>query len=889
MTIFNILLALFPRPFRNAFGEEMREVFTAQLRAARASGGWTAVARLWMRTIGGMVSAAWREHRARERSAPRAPAFQTSDIRYAVRRLTAAPGFTATVVGTLALCMGANLTIFAVVDSILLRPLPFPQPDRLVTIYNTYPRAQVMDDGASIANYYERRGHIAAVTAVALYRDDAVVVGETGRTEREFVMRVSPEFFATLGVAPMLGRAFREDETAYGADTAVILSDPYWRQQFGADPAVVGKPIRVNGTAFTVVGVLPREFSFLSSKARLFLPLASGSDDRLSARRHSGSSSHMVARLGDRATIAGAQAEIDAHNAAMERLDPEAALMADAGFRSVVVPLHARHVASVRPVLLLLQAGAAVLLLIGLVNVANLCLVRAGSRGRELAVRRAIGARTAHIVSAVAAETLLLSIAGAVAGVPIAQSGIALLGSLGASRLPLGAHIALRPSATGLAAVIAVVCGLTLGFITSWPHLRGDAARTLGAEPRGGTASRRAQRTRHGILVAQIALSFTLLSGAGLLVSSLRMLMQVSPGFPTERLLTAQVSLPWARYSTDGSLRSVIARLMSELRRAPGVTASGMSTNVPLSGNAMKSAATVLGRLPRPGESPHGVYSYAIAGDYFAAMGIPLREGRYLSATEIGSLSRVCVVDEDFARRYWPRGGAIGQRLFLGSSPGPVSDAFTIVGVVGAVKQAALSEADRIGAVYYPYSERFDRAIYIVTRTSTPAESLQPELRNLVRRIDPELPMNNMRTMQTRIDDSLAVHRSPAMFGTLFSLIALLLTALGTYGVLSYAVSQRQREIGVRIALGARPGQVGAQFITVAARLLAAGMAVGAAGSWTAGHLLRTVLSGVPQDPAGPVAVASAVMAVVCIGACLLPARRAARISPMEALSRDST
>jgi putative ABC transport system permease protein len=887
MILFRVLLALFPRAFRDAFGAEMREVFIAQRRAARA-GGIPAVMRLYARTSAGMIAAAWRERRERKIHVPRGGrVLRASDLRYAIRRLAAAPGFTAAVVGTLALCIGANLAIFAVVHSILLRPLPFQEPDRLVTIYNTYPRANVMDDGASIANYYERRGRIRALTGVSLYRDDGAIVGEAGRTEREFVMRVSPDFFATLAVAPAFGRAFVEEETTFGRDRAIILSDAYWRQQYAADRTVVGRRMRVNGLPYTIVGVLPREFSFLSSKARLFLPLASGPDDRQSARRHWGSSSRMVARLAPGVAIADAQAQIDADNAANEAFDPTAKMIADAGFRSVVTPLHARHVASIRPVLLLLQAGAGVLLLIGLVNVANLLLVRASSRSRELAVRRAIGARPWQILAALTAEAMLLSAAGAAAGIPLAQAGLALLGTLGASRLPLGAHIAFDASAAIAAAATAMTCGLILGAATAWHHLRGDAGDALRADTRGGTTSRGVQRTRHTILVAQIALSFVLLSGAALLGSTLRTLMRTSPGFAGERLLTAQVQLAPVRYRTGASLQSFIDRLTAELRATPGVVASGVATNVPLSGNTMKSATAILGRPTPPGESPHGVYAYAVAGDYFAAMGIPLREGRYLSAADAGAQARACVVDEDYARRYWPNGGAIGQRLFLGSSQGPELDAYTIVGIVAPVKQAALSETDATGAVYYPYSDRFDRALYVVIRSSVPADALQNDVRRIVRAVDPEMPVNNMRSMEVRIADSLVAQRSPAILGAIFSIVALLLTALGTYGVLSYAVSQRRREIGVRIALGARPRQVGRQFLGAGLRLLAWGLSLGVAGSWAGGRALRSMLPGVPQAPVAAVLIASTVMAVVCIAACLVPARRASRVAPIEALSRE--
>lgn len=885
MTLFRLLLLLFPRAFRDAFSEEMGQVFAAQREQAR-SAGLASTLRLWLRTIRGMSSSAWRERRE-SRGPRRGPVIEWTDVRYTIRRLRATPGFTLAVVATLAVCLGANLTIFAAVQSILLRPLPFPEANRLVTIYNTYPLAKVMDDGASIANYYERRGRVAVFSSVSLYRDDAAIVGDTGRTEREFVMRVSPEFFTTVGIRPVLGRQFTETETVFGSDRAVILSDGYWKQQYGGDRAVLGRSMRINGTAFTIVGVLPERFRFLSSRARIFLPLASGQDDRLSSHRHWGSSSRMVARLAPGVGIADAQAQLDAHDAVMERENPQHQMMVDAGYRSVVISLHGRHVESIRPALLLLQAGAATLLLIGLVNIGNLFLVRAGTRTRELAVRRAIGARASHIVGSVLAETVILSAIGTALGLLLASGGVRLLGRLGASRLPLGSQIALDRVTMGAGAVAALGIAFALGVFVALQHLRNHAGDALRAESRGGTASPRAQRTRQAILIAQVALSFVLLSSAAFLGSGVRALMHVSPGFESGQLLTAQISLPPSRYRTDASVQSFFDRLRTELGHVPGIRSMGIATNIPLSGSTIKSAATVAGRPPVPGQPPRGIYGYAVAGDYFAAMRIPLREGRYLSASETGNAVRVCVVDEDFARRNWPQGGAIGQRLFLGGSEGRPEDAFTIVGVVGAVRQASLSESEAIGAVYFPYSGRFDRAIYIVSRTSVPPETLIPEVRRIVRGVDPELPINNARSMDTRVSDSLVVHRSPAIFAALFSAVALLLCGLGTYGVASYAVAQRRREIGIRMALGARPEHVRQHVLAPGLRVLALGLALGLAGSWAASRALSSALEGLPQAPIGSSIVAVVVMAVVCVLACLLPARRAMRISPVEVISGE--
>lgn len=807
------------------------------------------------------------------------------DARYAVRVLLRAPGFTVTALLTLALCIGANLTIFAVVNSILLRPLPFPEAGQLLSIYNTYPKAGVPDDGASVTNYYERRGHIPFVSGLAMYRDGAAIIGEAGSTEREFVTRVSPEFFSTLGLVPVIGRSFTEAEMALRSDGVAIVTDAYWRQHLGGGLDVIGRTIRVDGVEKTVVGVLPPDFSFLSSKTRIYFPLSSNPDDRVPRRRHSGSSTHMIARLAPGASIAQVQSQIDAHNAAMEADDPDAQLIADSGFRSVVRPLHADHVAAIRPTLLLLQTGALFLLLIGAVNVANLLLIRASSRGRELAVRQAIGASPRHVVSLVLVESVLLTFVGGILGLAIGAAGMRLLNVLGAARLPLGSHIAFDAPLALVALAAVIVLGIAIGAPIAWHSLRIRSNTQLQSYSRNTTSSRAAQQMRHGFLVAQIALAFVLLAGAGLLGLSLKQVTAVSPGFRPEHVLSGQVSLSRHNYR-DGSARlAFIDRVMDHLARQPGLAASGVATNVPFSGNSNKSSATVKGYARRRGESARGVYSYGIGGDYFSAMGITLLEGRFLTSADARASASACVVDDDFARRYWPHGGALGHRVFSGSAEGTDADSYIIVGVVGAVKQAGLADDEALGAVYYPYSDRFDSAVYVVTRSSLSPETLSGMLQRVVRAIDPELPVNNITPMETRIADSLVARRSPALLAVLFSGIAILLTAIGTYGVLSYAVAQRRREIALRMALGAQPEQVRAQFIALAMCLLAEGVIMGGLGAWAAGRAMQAVLFHVPALHVATLVGTALIMATVSLAACLLPSHRAAHVSPMEALA----
>jgi len=807
------------------------------------------------------------------------------DLRYALRVLRRTPAFTLTALFTLALCIGANLTIFAVVDSILLRPLPFPDAGRLLSIYNTYPRAGVPDDGASVTNYYERRGHLPSVSGLAIYRDGAAIVGDAGSTEREFVTRVSPEFFSILGLVPSIGRVFTEGETDPQADDVAIVTEAYWRQHLGGRPDAIGQRLRVDGVTRIIVGVLPADYSFLSSKTQIYFPLSSRLDDRGPGHRHSGSSTHMIARLAPGASIEQVQSQIDAHNAAMEADDPEGPFIAETGFRSVVLPLHADHVAAIRPTLILLQAGALFLLLIGAVNVANLLLIRASSREKELAVRQAIGASPRHVVSLVLVESTVLTFIGGLLGLAIGAAGMRLLNVLGAARLPLGSHIVFDTPLALVALAAATVLGLAIGAPVAWHNLRARTNSQRQSESRSATSGHAAQRMRHGFLVAQIALAFVLLAGAGLLGLSLKRVTAVSPGFRPEHVLSGQVTLPRSNYR-DGTARiALLDRVTAQLTRQPGVAASGIATNVPFSGNSNKSSATVKGYPPRRGESARGVYSYGVGGDYFAAMGLTLLEGRFLTAADARASTAACVVDDDFARRYWPLGGALGHRVFSGSAEGRDADAFTIVGVVGAVKQAGLSDDEALGAVYYPYGDRFDSAVYLVIRSSLPPETVGTLLQQVVRAVDPELPVNNVKLMQSRIGESLIARRSPALLAILFSGIAILLTAIGTYGVLSYAVAQRRREIGLRMALGARPEQVRAQFVALALRLLAGGLALGVIGAWAAGRAMQTLLFQVPALHLATLAGTAAIMTAVSLAACLLPSRRAARISPTEALA----
>ncbi len=584
-------------------------------------------------------------------------------------------------------------------------------------------------------------------------------------------------------------------------------------------------------------------------------------------------------------TIEQAQAEIDAQNVVLERNDPQAKLIADAGFRSVVVSLHGDQVATVRPILFLLQAGVLALLLIGAVNLVNLLLIRANGRLKEIAVRQALGASARRIVTEILAETFILTLTGGLLSMAVGAAGVRLVNALGAERLPLGAYIAFDARVALVGLIAAVALGVLLAAPVAWFNLRSLPAHGLQVESRGATTGRAAQAPRHAYIVAQIALGLVLLTGTGLLGLSLKRAMAMSPGFRADHAVAGQVSVAGSRYPSADAALVFTERLVNELERRPGVQSAGISSNIPFSGRNGKSAATVKGEVVRPGESVRASYSYAVTGDYFQAMGLPLRAGRFLTAGDSRRKTRTCVVDEDFARYHWPAGNALGQKLFQGSQAASDAEAFRVVGVVGSVKQAGLTDDTAQGAVYYPYFFQEADHIFVVMRGSVGVQRLKKDLESAVRQVDPATAVNGTESMDERITDSLLVRRSPALLGGMFSGIALLLIAIGIYGVLSYTVAQRQREIAVRIAIGARPADIRRQFLSLGLRLLAAGIVIGLGGAWVTGRAMEAVLFHVSGHSAMVLMASTGLIAVAALVACLLPAQKAAAVSPTRALA----
>jgi predicted permease len=801
--------------------------------------------------------------------------------------LAKTPGFTATALATLAICIAANLAIFAVVDAVVLRSLPFPESDRLVSVFNSYPGAGVDRSASSIPNYYDRRHSISAFSSVFIYQESSNLVGDSASPTRVPTARVSPEFFDTLKVPLALGRTFTEAQLAYGPDSVAIITDGYWRAHFNADPNVIGRTFLNDGLPVTVVGVAPPGFRYLSSRAEFFRPAAHDPGEASIQNRHS-NNWDMVARLAPGATLAEAQSQIDAFNAVQLRDDPYATIVKSAGYRTTVSGLHEDHVRTVKPMLLLLQCGVAFLLLIGGVNLANLFLIRISGRAKELAVRQALGARRRHLATGLVVETTVLALAGGALGLILGATGIRLMRFLGTDTLPLGATVAFDGRVAAFAMAAALAVGLLLAAPSIWLGLHMKLAAGLSAESRGGTAGRGAQRVRHGFIVVQVALAFVLLSGAGLLTASLKRVIETPAGFGQRNVFAGDIVLPWNSYRDTPPRRAFVERLIPAIGSLPGVTHAAIATNLPFNNSTNDSAVTVEGEEGMSAQAVRAHFISAVSSDYWAAMGIPLVRGRFFRESDSRGTARVCIVDEAFASRYWPGMDPIGKHLER-NAVYEKDRGSTVVGVVRSVKQNELAEPDGHGAVYFPFPDEGmgTNAFAVVVSTTLPLETVAPMVRKAIQGIDPGLPIDRFRSMKARIDETLVARRSPAILAGVFALVALLLSGIGTYGVLSYAVSQRRREIGIRMALGAHPVQIRNQFLSMGVRLLAVGTAMGIIGALLSGRAMQAILYNVSAFQAPMLALTVVVMGTVALAACLLPAVRAARLDPVVALRVD--
>lgn len=806
------------------------------------------------------------------------------DLRFGLKLLWKEKAFTLTALMTLALCIGANIAIFTVLNAVILEPLPYPEPERLVTLYNIYPGVGVTDRGANgVPDYLDRMQMTDVFDSVALIGGAGYDVGAEGSPQRINGEYVTPSYFRVLRVSPILGRPFSEDDAVLGKERVAILSYGLWKEMFATDRNVLGKDIRLSGVSYQIVGVMPDSFGRVGRESKIWVPFAFTPRQSSDEARHSNNWG-MIARRLPAVTVAYAQQRIDALNQRnLERFPKYRKLLEDARFGTKVVGLKDELVKDVRPTLYLLQAAVAFVLLIGCVNVANLMLVRSNVRLKEMAIRISLGAGHWRLGRQLLTESVTIAALGGVLGLLVGFAGVRLIALLGATALPRGVNIQIDGGVLAFSAAVALLTGLLFGSVGVLHLFRRNLNDVFRQTERTGTTERRALWTRSALVVCQVSLAFVLLIGSGLLTLSFARLLSVDPGFQPQNVLTAQFSLPRVRYGDDARARNFLDRLLENVRALPGVTRAGATTYLPFSGSNNASVIEIEGYTRAPGENPPVPGFNTVDSGYFQAMGIPLLRGRTLEESDTREAQMVAVIDQFLARKYWPTGDPIGAKIRrgLGSADIPVC---TVVGVVGSIKVGDLAEQNPVGQIYFHYKQFVPRTMHLVVKMDKDDPPLTAAIRRQVQQADRELPLFDVRTMPERVSASLVNRRGAMIICLVFAGLALVLSAIGIYGVLAYTVTQRTREFGIRVALGAGARDVVGMVLGQGLKLAVIGLAIGVAGALALTRLMTTMLFGVkPTDPGVFLAVAAALTAVALI-ASLIPSLRALRILPAVAL-----
>jgi len=804
------------------------------------------------------------------------------DLRYALRSLAKAPGFTLIVLLTLALGIGANTAIFTVVNGVLLRPLPFAQPSRLVVVRETYGAGQVGSvSGPNLLDWRERSRDFTGLTAIRV--STRALVGD-GEPEEILTAMVTSDFFTLFGVAPALGRGFAPGEDR-GTGTVVVLSDGLWRSRYAGDPGILGRTVVLSGQPYTVIGVAPPGFDY-PGQVRAWLPIELGVGRAADRTNHG---YFVIGRLAPGVTLERAAEGLQAVARQLERENP----VSNAGRGVELTPLAGDTVGKARPVLLLLSGAALFVLLIACANVANLFLARAGTRQRELAVRAALGAGRWRVARQVLVEGVLLALCGGVLGLLLASWGVDLLLAVRPRGIPRLDEIALDRATLAFTLLVSVAVGVGFALFPALTLSRGDPADAFRGEGRGVTAGRGGGRFRSGLVVAQVSLALVLLAGAALLVVTVRQLTRIDPGFEPAGAVTFQFTIPPGKYPDQARHGDYLRRVLREVRRVPGTRAAGATFYLPLGNGDVTGDFTLAEDPPAaPGRERFAGFRM-VTGDYLGAMGIALRRGRLLGAEDREGAPHVAVVNQSLVRQAFPGQDPIGRRITFGDGRDD-ADWMEIVGVLADVRNSGLT-VDPAPEIYVPLAQITKDLwavfailpVSVVVRTDADIETLGPAIRSAIRAVDPEQPVTGPQPAEQLVASAVARQRFGMLLLLGFGGLALLLAAVGVYGVMAYAVSQRTRELGIRLALGARPAAVRALVMRQGLGLAGAGLAVGLLGALLLGRLLVSLLYGVaPSDPA-VLAAATLLLAGASALACLVPAVRATRVNPVDALRSD--
>lgn len=807
------------------------------------------------------------------------------DLRYALRGFRKSPGFATVAILSLAIGIGANTTLFSIINSVLLRPLPYPNSDRLVWVGETradLPVSSTNPGAASYENFLDWRRRQTMFESIGAYQPTggnpgAFLIGD--EPVRMEIQRMSADVFTVLKVMPAMGRTFNDNDDRQGAPPSVVLSYQAWQEHFGGMP-VIGHKVRMNSVVHTILGVMPPGFSFPYKGVQAWLPL--GSVPIPPRARHTdflGQNLGTIARLKPGVTIEQARAEMATIMSALEHAYPDA----NRGWKSRVEPMMDVVVGDAGRALSILFGAVGIVLLIACANVANLLLSRASVRQHEMGIRSALGASRRRICRQLLAESLFLSLLGATLGLLLSNAGLAGFLSLAGNAIPRSTEIHLDLYVLAFAAILAILTGVAFGLAPAWMSSRRAVHESLqAAGGRGGTGER--GRLRNGLIVAEVALTVLLLTGAGLLLRSFHRLQSVNQGFSVERVSSFDLTLPAIKYQTAQVRIRFFDGLLEKLRTLPGVEEVGITSRVPLEKkNALVVPYSIDGEVKQPDSPPDAMEGIIASPGYFRAMGIPLLRGRYFTEADDLNSEGVMIVDEEFVRRHWPGEDPILRRVRLELAPGS-STTTVIVGVVGRVKLGSLSEKGGFVHGYIPVAQLPGVHASVLIKSRLTSAAISAPIRQQVRSLDAAQPIHNLRTIKEVRDNSLAHERLNLSVLLVFALVALSLSVVGLYGVLAYSVAQQRRAIGVRTALGAQPIDVLRLVIGQGMRLTMLGMILGILAAFWSTRGLSSLLFGVtPLDPVTFSAVSLLLMTVALI-ACWVPASRAARIDPVQVL-----